>query len=138
MSTNENKPNPKRLKKRYLVVIVVVILYIIGSLSGNNNQSTNSSSSAEISKQTTTQVDLYTKRACRKWYEAISEGSKGTQTTAEIRESIKVVYESAKFSEIPAIVDAATRQLAAITIGDVDAFSLAGVDFGNACKAVGQ
>jgi hypothetical protein len=138
MTTPENsKPKRQPLKKWQIVLIAVLALLVIGSLSGGDKKTT-SNSSPGVSEPEVAQVDLFTKRACRKWYEAINEGGKGIQTTAEIREGIKVVYEAAQFSEIPAIVDAATRQLAAITSGDVEAFGIAGNDFGQACKAAGQ
>ena len=139
MTTTENsKPKRKPLKKWQIVLIAVLVLLVIGSLSGGGDKTTTSNSPSGVSEPAVPQVDLFTKRACRKWYEAINEGGKGIQTTAEIREGMKVVYEAAQFSEIPAIVDAATRQLAAITNGDVEAFGNAGNDFGNACKAAGQ
>jgi hypothetical protein len=139
MTTPENsKPKRNPLKKWQIVLIAVLVLLVIGSLSGGGDKTTTSNSSSGVSEPEVPQVDLFTKRACRKWYEAINEGGKGIQTTAEIREGMKVVYEAAQFSEIPAIVDAATRQLAAITSGDVEAFGNAGNDFGNACKAAGQ
>jgi len=139
MTTPENsKPKRKPLKKWQIVLIAVLVLLVIGSLSGGGDKMTTSNSPSGVSEPAVPQVDLFTKRACRKWYEAINEGGKGIQTTAEIREGMKVVYEAAQFSEIPAIVDAATRQLAAITNGDVEAFGNAGNDFGNACKAAGQ
>ena len=139
MTTPENsKPKRNPLKKWQIVLIAVLVLLVIGSLSGGGDKTTISNSSSGVSEPEVPQVDLFTKRACRKWYEAINEGGKGIQTTAEIREGMKVVYEAAQFSEIPAIVDAATRQLAAITSGDVEAFGNAGNDFGNACKAAGQ
>ena len=139
MTTPENsKPKRKPLKKWQIVLIAVLVLLVIGSLSGGGDKTTTSNSPSGVSEPAGPQVDLFTKRACRKWYEAINEGGKGIQTTAEIREGMKVVYEAAQFSEIPAIVDAATRQLAAITNGDVEAFGNAGNDFGNACKAAGQ
>jgi len=139
MSTSENSnPKKKPLKKWQIVAIVILVLFVIGSISSGGEETSSSSSSPGISEPSVSQVDLFAKRACRKWYEAISEGGKGVQTTAEIREGIKVVYEAAQFSEIPEIVDAATRQLAAITNGDVEAFGTAGNDFGNACKAAGQ
>jgi len=139
MTTPENsKPKRKPLKKWQIVLIAVLVLLVIGSLSGGGDKTTTSNSPSGVSEPAVPQVDLFTKRACRKWYEAINEGGKGIQTTAEIREGMKVVYEAAQFSEIPAIVDAATRQLAAITNGDVEAFGNAGNDFGNACKAAGQ
>jgi hypothetical protein len=139
MTTPENsKPKRKPLKKWQRVAIVVFVLFAIGSLSSGNSKTTQSSSSPGVSAPSVPQVDLFTKRACRKWYEAISEGGKGIQTAAEIRDGMKIVYEAAQFSEIPTIVDAATRQLAAITNGDTEAFGIAGNDFGNACKAAGQ
>ena len=139
MTTQENsKPKRKPLKKWQIVAIAILVLFLIGSLSGGGDKTTTSSSSAGVSEPSTPQVDMFTKRACRKLYEAISEGGKGIQTNAEIRAGMKVVYEAAQFSEIPAIVDAATRQLAAITSGDVEAFGIAGNDFGQACKAAGQ
>lgn len=139
MTTSDNS-RPKRapLKRWQIFLIIVLGLFIIGSITGGDDETLQSSSPPVVSEPTEIQVDLFTKRACRKWYEAISEGGKGIQTTAEIREGMKVVYEAAQFSEIPAIVDAATRQLAAITNGDVDGFGVAGEDFGNACKAAGQ
>ena len=139
MTTPENsKTKRNTLKKWQIVLIAVLVLLVIGSLSGGGDKTTTSNSSSGVSEPEVPQVDLFTKRACRKWYEAINEGGKGIQTTAEIREGMKVVYEAAQFSEIPSIVDAATRQLAAITSGDVEAFGIAGNDFGNACKAAGQ
>ncbi len=139
MTTPENASSKRKpLKKWQVGLIVVFVLFIIGSLSGGDPKTTQSSSSPSSSESSISQVDLFTKRACRKWYEAVSEGAKGIQTTAEIREGMKVVYEAGQFSEIPEIVDAATRQLAAITNEDVEAFRIAGIDFGNACKAAGQ
>ena len=125
---------------RRLLILSVSALLLTGLLvtgcGSTNSAQTNTTPTVSTPAEPT--VDLFTKRACRKWYESISEGSKGVQTTAEIRKGLQVVYEAAQFSEIPAIVDAGTRQLAAITIEDVDAFQAAMTDFGNACKAAGQ
>ncbi len=82
--------------------------------------------------------DIMTKRSCRDWYVQISEGGKGVQTDAERLAGFKKVYEVARYSEDSDIADAATRQLAALIAGDVEAFSIAANDFGNACKAHGQ
>jgi hypothetical protein len=138
MTTPENFKPKRKLSRLQFTILVILGLIVIGSLSGGGDEKSSSNLSPGISSTTEKEVDLFTKRACRKWYEAISEGGKGIQTNAEIREGMKVVYEAAQFSEIPEIVDAATRQLAAITQGDVDAFEIAGNDFGNACKAAGQ
>jgi hypothetical protein len=138
MTTPDNSKPKRKLTRLQFTLLVIVVLIVIGSLSGGGDETSSSSSSPGVSAPTEPQVDLYTERACRKWYEAISEGGKGVQTNAEIREGMKVVYEAAQFSKIPEIVDAGTRQLAAITQGDLEAFAIAGNDFGNACKAAGQ
>ena len=140
MSIPENPLPKKKLKKWQIVAIVLVAAAIIGQFTGSGDSVTESNSSGTTQATTAPEpsVDIFTKRACRKWRIAVAEGAKGVQTTAEIRAGIKVVYEAAQLSEIPAIVDSGTRQLAAITNGDVEAFSAAALDFGNACKAVGQ
>ena len=134
MTTPENLPN-KKVKKWQIILGIIVALFIIGSLSGGNSSTSNSDNS---SQQSNTSVDIMTKKSCKDWYVVISEGSKGVQTDAEIREGIKKVYDVAKYSEDLDISDAATRQLAAITAGDTAAFEIAATDFGNACKAHGQ
>lgn len=138
--TNSEIPAPKKkLKKWQIVALVLVVTAIIGQFTGSGDSTESmSSETTEAATAPEPTVDIFTKRACRKWRIAVAEGGKGVQTTAEIREGMKVVYEAAQFSEIPAIVDAGTRQLAAITSGDVEAFSAAALDFGNACNAVGQ
>lgn len=79
-----------------------------------------------------------TRQSCRDWYAAISESAKGVMTDAELRAGMQKVYDKARYSVDLDIVDAATRQLAAVTAGDVEAYGIAATAFGNACKAHGQ
>lgn len=83
------------------------------------------------------ELDIMTKSSCEDWIVIIGEGAKGIKTETEVREGMQKVYETARYSTDADIVDAATRQLAALTAGDIDAFSVASTDFGNACKAHG-
>jgi hypothetical protein len=82
--------------------------------------------------------DIMTKRSCRDWYVQISEGGKGVQTDSERNAAFKKIYDVARYSVDVDIADAATRQIAALLAGDVEAFSAAATDFGNACRAHGQ
>ena len=138
MTPPENTPFQKRFKKWQWALMIFVVLAVIGQLTGGNSKSSSSSSSSTSASSSSKSVDIMTKKSCRDWYEVISEGGKGIQTDAELRTGMQKVYEVARYSEDLDIVDAATRQLAAVTAGDTSAFETAATDFGNACKAHGQ
>jgi hypothetical protein len=138
MTTPENTPFQKRFKKWQWALMIFVVLAVIGQLTGGNSKSSPSSSTSTSASSSSKSVDIMTKKSCRDWYEVISEGGKGIQTDAELRTGMQKVYEVARYSEDLDIVDAATRQLAAVTAGDTSAFETAATDFGNACKAHGQ
>jgi len=138
MTTPENTPFQKRFKKWQWALMIFVVLAVIGQLTGGNSKSSSSSSTSTSASSSSKSVDIMTKKSCRDWYEVISEGGKGIQTDAELRTGMQKVYEVARYSEDLDIVDAATRQLAAVTAGDTSAFETAATDFGNACKAHGQ
>ena len=135
--SNEKPKN--KLKVWQIFLIVLGMLVLIGQFSGGSeitNKSGSTSSDTSVSENT--KVDFVTKRACRIWREAINEGSKGVESFEEMRARFKEVYDVAKVSTDADIVDAATRQLAAITQGDAEAFQAAGNDFGIACQSKGQ
>ena len=138
MTPPENTPFQKRFKKWQWALMIFVVLAVIGQLTGGNSKSSSSSSNSTSASSSSKSVDIMTKKSCRDWYEVISEGGKGIQTDAELRTGMQKVYEVARYSEDLDIVDAATRQLAAVTAGDTSAFETAATDFGNACKAHGQ
>lgn len=138
MTTPDNTPFQKRFKKWQWALMIFVVLAVIGQLTGGNSKSSSSSSNSTSASSSSKSVDIMTKKSCRDWYEVISEGGKGIQTDAELRTGMQKVYEVARYSEDLDIVDAATRQLAAVTAGDTSAFETAATDFGNACKAHGQ
>lgn len=138
MTTPDNTPFQKRFKKWQWALMIFVVLAVIGQLTGGNSKSSSSSSNSTSASSSSKSVDIMTKKSCRDWYEVISEGGKGLQTDAELRTGMQKVYEVARYSEDLDIVDAATRQLAAVTAGDTSAFETAATDFGNACKAHGQ
>jgi hypothetical protein len=79
------------------------------------------------------ELDPMTKSSCEEW-SSIVKNAKGE---AEIRKGMQRVYETARYSVDADIVDAATRQIAAITAQDIDAFNDASYDFGGACKTHG-
>jgi hypothetical protein len=138
MGEEASKPK-KKLKIWQIALIIVGSFALIGQFTGGSDTSGPSENTA-VSKSAdeTDKVDFVTKRACRIWRQVIDEGSKGVQTTEELRAGMKEVYEVAKVSYDADIVKAATRQLAAITNGDVDAFKVAATDFGVACQSKGQ
>jgi len=139
MTTPENTPFQKRFKKWQWALMIFVVLAVIGQLTGGNSKSSSSSSSTSTSASSSSNsVDIMTKKSCRDWHEVVSEGAKGIQTDAELRAGMQKVYDVARYSEDLDIVDAATRQLAAVTAGDTSAFETAATDFGNACRAHGQ
>ena len=135
---SEDKPNPKKKLKTWQIVLIVFAFFaLIGQFTGESDSS-NEKPAASNSTDKSNQVDFMTKRACRIWHQVVEEGSKGVQTTEELRAGMKEVYDVAKVSNDADIVDAATRQMAAITSGDVDAFKVAANDFGIACQSKGQ
>lgn len=137
--TETNPPPKKKLKFWQISLIVIGVLVLIGQFSGGSSgDSTTNSNSGKTSASSALEVDFVTKRACRIWRQVISEGSKGVQSYEELRAGMKEVYDVAKVSYDADIVDAATRQLAAITSGDNEAFKKAGNDFGLACESKGQ
>ena len=140
MTTPEDAtPKRNKLFNWKVILGIFLILVIIGQFSGGTKSNDSSSSTTSTSTSSSSKsVDIMTKKSCRDWYEVISEGGKGIQTDAELRTGMQKVYEVARYSEDLDIVDAATRQLAAVTAGDTSAFETAATDFGNACKAHGQ
>lgn len=138
MSEEASKPK-KKLKIWQIALIVFGLFALIGQFTGGSETSSPSEETA-VSKpaEEAEKVDFVTKRACRIWRQVVDEGSKGVQTTEELRAGMKEVYDVAKVSYDADIVEAATRQLAAITSGDVDAFKEAATDFGVACQSKGQ
>jgi hypothetical protein len=148
--TNEESAKPIETWKIVAIVLAaLIVMYVafgsnpFASTTGNGltvEQQRQKASDELTSKYSNSAVsnDIMTQRSCRDWYLIISEGSKGVQTDAELRDGIKKVYDVARYSADTDIAEAATRQLAAVTAGDSAAFAIAGNDFGNACKAHGQ
>ena len=98
-------------------------------------EATTTTSTPEVATPAESVLDYSATRACSIWVDVIDEGRKGIQTEAELRAGYKKVYEKAKSSDIPQIVDAATRMLSSITIYNIDEFEKANSDFGKACSA---
>ena len=142
MSTPENLPPKKKLKKWQWAVLIFVVFPIILSLflpSSSTTtftpEATTTTSTPEVATPAESVLDYSATRACSIWVDVIDEGRKGIQTEAELRAGYKKVYEKAKSSDIPQIVDAATRMLSSITIYNIEEFEKANSDFGKACSA---
>ena len=134
MSNSENlPPKKKKLKKWQWAVLIFVIFPIILVLFIPSSSTT--TSTPEVATPAESVLDYSATRACSIWVDVIDEGRKGIQTEAELRAGYKKVYEKAKSSDIPQIVDAATRMLSSITIYNIDEFEKANSDFGKACSA---
>ena len=138
MATPDNTPLQKRFKTWQWALMISIVIAAIGLLFGSNSNTSSSSTSSTSSSSSSDSVDMLTIGSCRDWHEVVSEGAKGIQTDAELRAGMKKVYDVARYSVDLDIVDAATRQLAAVTAGDTAAFQTAATDFGNACKLRGQ
>lgn len=140
MSEDQSSPKTK-LKVWQIVLLVFAFLVILGQFTGENESSNpieKPVASFSTSTNDSNKVDFVTKRACKLWRIAVDEGAKGVQTLEEMRAGMKEVYDVAKVSRDADIVDAATRQLSAITLEDLDAFAVAAKDFGEACLSKGQ
>jgi hypothetical protein len=126
-----------------LVLFTALFAGLIGAVTGSSESTKTDTASGgkndpyrmEVAPQP--EIDIMTKSSCKDWIAIIGEGAKGINSESEIRAGMQKVYETARYSTDADIVDAATRQLAALTAGDIDAFSVASTDFGNACKAHG-
>ena len=72
--------------------------------------------------------------ACRHFRNVAADASAGILTDAELRTKLQEVYDDARLSEDRAIVEWGERMLAAVTRGDMDAFSTSVSAFGEACE----
>ncbi len=139
MSAENSEYKPRQIKIWQIVVLAILLLGAIGQFTGGDDSSSDqTSNSSQVTKAEETSVDLFTTRACRKFREFAYEGGKGVLTIPEMREKFRPAYESAQFSEIPAIVTSATGTMAALTSEDVDSFSTASKALADACLAVGK
>jgi len=126
-------------------IIIIIFLGIVGTIfdSGDSSQTTQQQTAQvekapqPVAEAPKPKIDIMTKSSCKDWLAIIGEGAKGINSEAEIRDGMKKVYETARYSTDADIVEAATLQLAALTAGDIDAFATYSKDFGNACKAHG-
>jgi hypothetical protein len=75
--------------------------------------------------------------ACEHFHNVMGDFNNGLLTTAEMRDKIKQVYDTASVSEDAGIPDGAQSMLAATTADDGAAFLTASAAFTAACKAVG-
>jgi len=143
---SDKKPKHKYTIPEILVGLVLItalfggLINIVTGSSGSSKSDTASDGKndpyrMEVAPQP--EIDIMTKSSCKDWLAIIGEGAKGVSNTEELRAGMQKVYETARYSADADIVDSATRQLASLTAGDVDAFSVASNDFGNACKAHG-
>jgi len=143
---SDKKPKHKYTIPEILVGLVLItalfggLINIVTGSSGSSKSDTASGGKndpyrMEVAPQP--EIDIMTKSSCKDWLAIIGEGAKGVSNTEELRAGMQKVYETARYSADADIVDSATRQLASLTAGDVDAFSVASNDFGNACKAHG-
>jgi hypothetical protein len=143
---SDKKPKHKYTIPEILVGLVLItalfggLVNIVTGSSGSSKSDTASGGKndpyrMEVAPQP--EIDIMTKSSCKDWIAIIGEGAKGVSNTEELRAGMQKVYETARYSADADIVDSATRQLASLTAGDVDAFSVASNDFGNACKSHG-
>jgi hypothetical protein len=140
MSQDENAIPKKKFKKWQIIVLVLIVAVIGGQFTGGGDtSSTEETSETPVATAAPEyEVDLYTKRACRKFREFTSEAGKGIWTTSEMRAEFQETYEAAQFSEIPVITEAATATLAALTAQDAEALAPATDVFAKACIKLGQ
>lgn len=75
--------------------------------------------------------------ACDHFRNIAADVSAGVLTDAELRDKLKEVYDNASIAT-PEVREAAREMLAALTAGDVDAFSVAISDMDAACTAAGS
>jgi len=144
MSNAENlPPKKKKLKKWQWAVLIFVVFPIIlllfipssSTTTTSTPEATTTTSTPEVATPAESVLDYSATRACSIWVDVLDEGRKGIQTEKEMRAGFKKVYDKAKSSDIPQIVDAATRMLSSITIYNIDEFEKANNDFGKACSA---
>jgi hypothetical protein len=144
MSNAENlPPKKKKLKKWQWAVLIFVVFPIIlvlflpssSTTTTSTPEATTTTSTPEVATPAESVLDYSATRACSIWLDVLDEGRKGIQTEKEMRAGFKKVYDKAKSSDIPQIVDAATRMLSSITIYNIDEFEKANNDFGKACSA---
>ena len=140
MSQDENAMPKKKFKKWQIIVLVLIVAVIGGQFTGGGDTSSTEKAS-ETPVATTApepEVDMFTKRACRKFREFTGEAGKGILTISEMRAEFQDTYEAAQFSEIPVITKAATATLVALTAVDPEALSTATEVFAEACIELGQ
>ena len=129
-----------------MLLITILVLFMTSSSTTTTStpkattttstpKATTTTSTPEVATPAESVLDYSATRACAIWVDVLDEGRKGIQTEAEMRAGFKKVYEKAKSSDIPQIVDAATRMLSSITIYNIDNFEKANNDFGKACSA---
>jgi len=140
MSQDENAIPKKKFKKWQIAVLVVIVLAVIGQFTGGSDTSSTEKASETPVVKTAPEyeVDLFTKRACRKFREFTVEAGKGILTISEMRAEFQDTYKAAQFSEVPVITEAATQTLAALTAVDPEALSAATEVFAEACIKLGQ
>jgi hypothetical protein len=97
---------------------IILVLFLPSS-------STTTTSTPEVATPAESVLDYSATRACSIWLDVLDEGRKGIQTEKEMRASFKKVYDKAKSSDIPQIVDAATRMLSSTTIHNIVEFEKA-------------
>ena len=140
MSQDENATPKKKFKKWQIVVLVLIVAAIGGQFTGGGDTSSpeKASKTPAATAAPEYEVDMFTKRACRKFREFVGEAGKGILTISEMRAEFQDTYEAAQFSEIPVITEAATATLAALTAQDADALAPAVDVFSKACIKLGQ
>jgi len=120
-----------------MLLITILVLFMTSSSTTTTStpEATTTTSTPEVATPAESVLDYSATRACAIWVDVLDEGRKGIQTEKEMRAGFKKVYDKAKSSDIPQIVDAATRMLSSITIYNIDDFEKANNDFGKACSA---
>jgi hypothetical protein len=135
MSNSENLPPKKKKLKKWQWAVLIFVVFPIILVLFLPSSSTTTTSTPEVATPAESVLDFSATRACSIWVDVLDEGRKGIQTEKELRAGFKKVYDKAKSSNIPQIVDAATRMLSSITIYKIDEFEKANNDFGKACSA---
>jgi hypothetical protein len=150
-------PPPKR--KRHvgrIILAVLAVLFVIGWISslvdGNSDTSTATQTpevtsapvqvetpvSTDAPKPTTPEADASTQLSCGHFRNVMGDIGNSLLTDNEIRDKTKQFYDTGQRSNIPKIRLATQRMLAAITVGDTDAYIAAAKSMNAACAAVGQ
>ena len=75
--------------------------------------------------------------ACRQFREVVSETAEGNLNERQLRDEFEEIYDLARYSGTQEMASAATRVIAALTMGDMISFEQAFRDMDAACRDAG-